>query len=70
MPCSVSDDEIEFYEKNSNSEKYGISDTDERITETVACFLSQLIKKHSLEYELPLYVSKWIEEHELKNSNR
>lgn len=44
MPCAVSKEEKEFYEKEDNRKAYGVAELMSRITETVACELSRILE--------------------------
>ncbi len=71
MPCAVTQAEIEYYEKQSNKENYGIEEVDSRITETVCCLVSKKLKELGEMEKMPEFVQKWFKEHlkedELRN---
>ena len=70
MPCSVSQQEQEHYERKANAETYGQSELTARITETVACELSRLVEKHGIQSELSTMATKWIEIHKAADAER
>lgn len=70
MPCAITQEEQEFYEKQSNLEKYGVNDLTGRITTTVACELSKIIERHGLQTELSPMALKWIEKHKIEDETR
>lgn len=70
MPCVVTREEAEWYEKKWNHEKYGVHALDGRIMETVACELAHLIEKHGLKKELSKMAKKWILEHNKADKKR
>jgi hypothetical protein len=70
MPCSVSQEEADAYAKLFNEKKYGVSELDSRIIETVACELSKIIEANNLQGQLSNLAKKWIKEHKDKDANR
>lgn len=70
MPCSVSQEEQDHYEREGNRKLYGKADLSSRITETVACELSKLIVKHGLQDQVSKMASIWIGEHNKKDAKR
>jgi hypothetical protein len=70
MPCSVSKEEEEYYEKARNERLYGSSDLTSRITERVACELSQIIEAHGLAEKLSPVATKWIKLHKEEDAKR
>lgn len=63
MPCSVSQEEIDFYNRRANEEKYGVAWTDKEITTEVCCYLARLLTNKGLLEEAPPYVKGWIISH-------
>lgn len=70
MPCSISKEEEEYYEKSGNQTLYGISELESRITERVACELATLIDDSGLSAKLSPVAKKWIEIHKEKDAKR
>ena len=70
MPCSVSKEEEEFYEKASNKKLYGLAELESRITERVACELAKLIEDSGLGAKLSPVAKKWIAIHKEKDAKR
>jgi hypothetical protein len=70
MPCAVTQEEIDYYNKQSNLKEYGVSELSGRITTTVACELSRVIETHGLSGELSELSLKWIENHKRQDSSR
>jgi hypothetical protein len=70
MPCSVSKEEEEFYEKSNNKKLYGLKELSSRITERVACELSRLIEDAGFQSKLSSVAVKWIERHKEEDAKR
>lgn len=70
MPCTVTKEEEEYYEKESNEKEYGVSELSSRITERVACELSRLIEDAGMQCRLSNVAKKWIENHKAKDLAR
>lgn len=69
MPCVVTQEEEDYYNKLSNLKNYGLSELTSRITVRVACELSKIIEKHNLTSELSPTAIKWIEKHKEEDAN-
>jgi hypothetical protein len=70
MPCAVSQNEIESYERMHNIETYGVDMTHGRLVETVACHLAQMLESNTPLHEAPEFVKIWIKNHKAKDANR
>ncbi len=70
MPCSISDDEARYYEKEHNRERYGVSELDARINATVACELGKIIAECGLLSHVSDLACKWLENHALEDEER
>jgi hypothetical protein len=74
MPCTVTRQEAEYYEREANKKKFGVDDLDERITEAVACELARAFEKASLNLSskprLSKMTRKWIELHKESDKQR
>lgn len=67
MPCSMSAEEIKWYESDSNERKYGVKLDDELLLEEVACQMARLIAKNGLVDQVSPLVKKWIKIHAEKD---
>jgi len=70
MPCTVSKEEEEWYEKEGNKKLYGVADLDDRITERVACELAKVLEQNNMLYLLTPVALKWIEKHKKEDKRR
>ncbi len=70
MPCSISDDEARYYEKEHNEKLYGKRELTSRINATVACELGKLVKEHGLLPHVSDLARKWLGYHEKEDEER
>ncbi len=70
MPCVVTKEEEEWYEREGNKKEYGVADLDDRITTTVACELAKILEKHGLLNECSAVANKWIKKHKKEDRER
>lgn len=70
MPCTISQEDEEYYEKCSNKELYGIMEVDSKILERVSCELAHVIQESGLEHKLSTLAKKWIQVHNEKDKIR
>lgn len=70
MPCTVSKEEQEWYEKEDNKKKYGVADLDDRITTAVACELVRLLRANGLLDQCSVMARKWIKQHDKEDRQR
>lgn len=60
MPCTVTPEEVAYFEKQYNLRQYGKEWTDAQLTTAVACWLAKHVNPT---YVMPPYVAGWIEAH-------
>lgn len=70
MPCTVSREEIEFYEKQENNEQFGMNITTHEMTTAVACALGKKLHELGALDGMPAYVKVWLEEHAREDRER
>lgn len=83
MPCTVSREEAESYEREANQKKFGVADLNERIAEAVACELARVYEKMCHDHtvgrclipgrakpRLSKMTRKWIELHKEADKQR
>lgn len=70
MPCVVTQEEKEYYEREDNKEKFGVPELTARINTTVACEMGALIKRLGKLDELSPMAQKWLELHEAEDRKR
>ena len=70
MPCRVTEAEEEYYEKEVNTERYGLSELDRNITVRVACELAKLVEAEGLDSKLSPVAKKWIKLHKAEDAER
>jgi len=70
MPCTISKEEEEWYEKKGNKKLYGVADLDERITERVACELAKVLEQNNMLHLLTPVAVKWIKKHKKEDKQR
>lgn len=63
MPCSLSQSEIEYEEREASFTKYGVRELPGRVAVSVACELSAIIEKHGLQSECSKLARRWMKEH-------
>ena len=59
MPCTLQPWEIEHEEKSINKDRFGMSMTDERLLEEVACQACRLLRQHDLLQKASPLLQKW-----------
>lgn len=70
MPCVVTREEEEYWERGENKKDYGVADLDSRITTTVACELAKILEKHGLMGECSAMAKKWVKKHKKEDRER
>lgn len=70
MPCTVTPDDIAYYERAYNEKEYGIAGGNLAITTAVACYLVREAEQGSDPKKRPLWVAKWIKNHAKEDSLR
>ncbi len=69
MPCAVSKEEKEYYERQLNEERYGVKDLSHRIVTTVACELFKALSEEQ-HAGLSKMAQKWIAIHKQEDATR
>jgi hypothetical protein len=67
MPCTISKEEVEWYEKEENQKTFGLKLTDDDILEEVACAACRTLQQLGKLYLAPKLVQKWWELHTKKD---
>lgn len=70
MPCSITQDEKDYYEREKNRKEYGVAELTHRITTAVACELAKLIEDQGLQGRLSPMAQKWIRLHAEEDAAR
>lgn len=70
MPCAISRQEEEEYERAANLKHYGVADLDHRITTTVACELARVLSAAGLVQQLSPMACAWIVRHAAEDAKR
>lgn len=70
MPCVITKEEEEFYEKDSNRRIFGEFDLSSRITTRVACEFAKILEKNGLLNQVSSVGLKWIEQHKKEDEKR
>jgi len=70
MPCTMSKEEEEYYERYHNMGLYGEGWTNAQLTEAVACALAKELEAAGLLSKMPGYVQGWIEAHKRRDAER
>lgn len=69
MPCAVSQEEKDYYERKVNFEKFGAKELNHRITESVCCEVACLLTNKQVE-KLSSMARKWIDHHHKRDNER
>jgi len=70
MPCSISQEEIELYEKEENEKLFDKRLTDARLLEEVACQACKYMQENGTLKDAPKFIQKWFKHHQKKDRKR
>lgn len=70
MPCTVTDEEVKFYERESNKRRFGKEETDEDLLEAVACSACRVLVTVGAIDHAPRFVQLWWEAHQKEDQER
>lgn len=67
MPCTISKEEEEYYQKEDNKKEFGQALTNAKLLEEVACQATNFLYDNKLLDEAPPLVKKWFVAHAAKD---
>ena len=67
MPCTVTQSEIEFYEREENKERFGQAALTKEILEEIACTACRALVKAGLMDQQPHVLQRWWQHHHEKD---
>lgn len=71
MPCTVTDDEIRYYEREANLKRYGLELTNAQVAARVACETITVLRAHEQGWnQLSPLAKAWWEQHERDDAFR